>query len=72
MAPWCRVYGLQRLPKLLGLFVVTKEEYWVKNSKNQWVRTVREDALNFHTRYDPIRSPRVRLRARLLRAAEAL
>ena len=53
MAPWCRVYGLQRLPKLLGLFVVTKEEYWVKNSKNQWVRTVREDALNFHTRYDP-------------------
>ena len=53
MAPWCRVYGLQRLPKLLRLFVVTKEEYWVKNSKNQWVRTVREDALNFHTRYDP-------------------
>ena len=53
MTPWCRVYGLQRLPELLASFVISKEEYWVKNSKNQWARTFRENALNFHTCYDP-------------------
>ncbi len=53
MTPWCRVYGLQRLPKLMASFIVTKEEYWIKNIENQWVRTVREDALNFQARNDP-------------------
>ena len=70
MTPWCRVYGLQRLPDLLASFVVSKEEYWIKNSKNQWTRSVREDALNFITERS-VRSARMRLRARLFRSTEA-
>jgi SAM-dependent methyltransferase len=53
MAPWCRVYGLDRLPKLFRRFVVLREEYWRKNEKNQWDRCGREDALAFLPRNDP-------------------
>ena len=53
MAPWCRVYGPQRLPKLFECFRVEKEEYWTKNEANQWVRSNREAALNFEPRNNP-------------------
>ncbi len=56
LAPWCRVYGSQRLPRLLKSFVIEKEEFWSKNDKNQWVRSDRATALSFQTRndrYDP-------------------
>lgn len=46
-APWCRVYGEQRLPQLLASFTLRKEEYWVKNDENQWVRATRAEALAF-------------------------
>jgi SAM-dependent methyltransferase len=53
MAPWCRVYGMKRLPLLFEKFDVEKEEYWTKDERNQWNRSAREKALNYPARYDP-------------------
>jgi SAM-dependent methyltransferase len=53
MAPWCRVYGEQRLPKLFAPFRVVKECYWIKDEQNRWVSTTREAALDFQPRHDP-------------------
>ncbi len=53
MAPWCRVYGAQRLPKLFASFRIEIEEYWTKNEANQWVLSDREAALNFQPRNNP-------------------
>lgn len=36
-APWHRVYGSQRLPKLLEGFAVESREYWIKDGENRWV-----------------------------------
>ncbi len=58
LAPWCRVYGMQRLPKLLQSFTIEKEEFWTKNNRNQWVQSNRDSALGFQPRtdrYDPHR-----------------
>lgn len=52
LAPWCRVYGTERLPRLFRSFSIEKEEYWTKNGKNQWVESSRETALNFQPRND--------------------
>jgi hypothetical protein len=35
-APNARVYGAQRLPRLLKPFRVEKEVYWVKDLQNRW------------------------------------
>ena len=43
--PLHRVYGLERLPKLLDGFIIDKEEYWVKNNRNNWIYTDKQDAL---------------------------
>ena len=43
--PLHRVYGPKRLPGLLDGFNVDREEYWVKNDKNQWVLIDKQDAL---------------------------
>ncbi|GAF74558.1 unnamed protein product [marine sediment metagenome] len=43
--PLHRVYGLERLPRLLDGYTVEIEEYWVKNNENQWVMTDKQDAL---------------------------
>lgn len=53
MAPWCRVYGAQRLPQLFQCFSIEKEEFWTKNEANQWVPSGREAALNFQPRNNP-------------------
>lgn len=53
MAPWCRVYGAQRLPRLFAPFRVVKESYWIKDAQNRWVASTREDALDFQPRHDP-------------------
>ena len=45
--PLCRVYGAQRLPRLLEGYEVEKEVFWIKDSQNRWVLTGRETALNF-------------------------
>jgi len=51
LAPWCRVYGTQRLLRLLAPFEIMKESYWIKNADNCWVPSDRETALNFEPRY---------------------
>ncbi len=45
-APDHRVYGIERLCKLLEGYVIDDEEYWVKNSENKWVKASKEDALS--------------------------
>ena len=52
LAPWCRVYGAQRLPSILAPFDVLKETYWIKNDRNQWVESTRDSALGFQPRND--------------------
>ncbi len=53
MAPWCRVYGSQRLPRLFAPFEIVKECYWVKDSQNRWVGSTRETALDFRPIHNP-------------------
>jgi SAM-dependent methyltransferase len=53
LAPWCRVYGPQRLPRLFQYFTVDRQEFWIKNDKNQWVPSSRQVALDFEPRPDP-------------------
>jgi SAM-dependent methyltransferase len=53
LAPWCRVYGAQRLPRLFAMFTVEKQEYWTKNQNNQWVVSSRESAFDFQPQHDP-------------------
>ena len=35
-APWHRVYGPERLPRLLDGFAVESREFWVKDPENRW------------------------------------
>jgi SAM-dependent methyltransferase len=53
MAPWCRVYGPERLPRLLAPFSLEKERYWIKDEENRWSEVDRQTALNFTPRHDP-------------------
>jgi SAM-dependent methyltransferase len=53
MAPWCRVYGQERLPKLFAPFAICKEEYWIKNAQNRWIAAERETALDFRPLNNP-------------------
>lgn len=53
MAPWCRVYGRERLPKLFAAFAIVEQEFWIKNDQNRWVATEREIALDYSPRNDP-------------------
>jgi SAM-dependent methyltransferase len=43
--PWHRVYGPERLPRLLSGFAVDRAEYWVKDRDNRWVITDEASAL---------------------------
>lgn len=47
IAPWHRVYGPQRLPKLLRLFSVEEQTFWVKRPDNRWYPASVEDALSY-------------------------
>jgi SAM-dependent methyltransferase len=38
-APWHRVYGPERLPKVLAGFSVVSREYWIKDDKNRWIQS---------------------------------
>ena len=46
-APLCRVYGAQRLPRLLEGYTVEKQDYWIKDNQNRWVLSTKETALSF-------------------------
>lgn len=45
--PVHRVYGVERLPRLLDGFEVQKEMFWVKDSENRWIVSDKEAALQF-------------------------
>lgn len=45
--PYHRVYGIKRLPMILEKFHVEKEAYWIKNDKNIWMQTNKENAINY-------------------------
>ena len=44
-APWHRVYGPERLPRLLDGFASESREYWVKDAENRWAKTDEATAL---------------------------
>jgi SAM-dependent methyltransferase len=46
IAPWHRVYGRQRLPKLLNGFETVEEEFLVKQGDNRWHLCDRDTALS--------------------------
>ena len=41
-----RVYGLQRLGRLLQGYTIEKQQYWAKNAANVWTLVDRQEALN--------------------------
>lgn len=45
-APLHRVYGVERLPKLLDGYVIKRGNYWIKSKQNRWVKVDRNVALN--------------------------
>ena len=56
-APLCRVYGAERLPRLLDGYSVENESFWIKNETNQWVLSTKAAALNFEASagsWDPL------------------
>lgn len=57
--PLTRVYGPQRLPRLLEHYVVEKEVFWVKDGRNLWEICSRETALDFEAAagtWDPLQN----------------
>lgn len=44
-APLCRVYGGERLPRLLEGYAVAGETFWVKDGENRWTACGRGEAL---------------------------
>ena len=44
-APWHRVYGPERLPRLLEGFTVESREFWVKDPENRWAPSDERTAL---------------------------
>jgi SAM-dependent methyltransferase len=47
IAPWHRVYGKERLPKLLGRYRIEEEGYWVKQADNRWYPAHKDAALAY-------------------------
>ena len=47
VVPWHRVYGKERLPKLLDGYGIEEECYWMKLSDNCWHPADRESALSY-------------------------
>jgi SAM-dependent methyltransferase len=54
VAPWHRVYGRERLPRLLDGFHVAEQSFWVKDEENRWNEVDRETALDFAPGVHPI------------------
>jgi SAM-dependent methyltransferase len=53
IAPWHRVYGHRRLPRLLEGFAPAEECYWVKHEDNRWYPSDRGTALAFEPTSHP-------------------
>jgi SAM-dependent methyltransferase len=54
IVPWHRVYGAQRLPRLLEGYRVEEECYWTKGPDNRWRQSTKEIALSFEPSSSPI------------------
>jgi len=48
-APFHRVYGVRRLPKLLEEWAVRTEQYWAQKQEGRWKRVERAEALRMKT-----------------------
>jgi hypothetical protein len=46
---WHRVYGEERLPRLLQGFSLEKENYWVKDERNRWIEADKDKAFMWPT-----------------------
>ena len=44
-APMTRIYGNERLPRLVRGFTIETEDYWTKDDSNRWIPCSRETAL---------------------------
>lgn len=47
ITPWHRVYGQERLPKLLSGYEVEEQNYWLKHKDNRWYPCDVEAALSY-------------------------
>jgi SAM-dependent methyltransferase len=47
IVPWHRVYGKERLPKLLDRYRIDEEGYWVKQADNRWYPAHKDAALAY-------------------------
>lgn len=47
--PMTRIYGSERLPRLIDGFAVETESYWIKDDANRWFECDRETALAVET-----------------------
>jgi SAM-dependent methyltransferase len=47
IVPWHRVYGEERLPRLLESFEVEEQVFWTKRADNRWNPATREEALSY-------------------------
>jgi len=53
-SPWHRIYGRERMPKLMSGFTVIENRYFVKRALNLWCETDEDTALSYQgsaTRY---------------------
>jgi hypothetical protein len=58
-SPWHRIYGNERLPKLIEGYRVERETFWVKDRQNRWQSAGRKVALSFETAassWNPLRN----------------
>jgi SAM-dependent methyltransferase len=47
ITPWHRVYGAERLPRLLDGYHIEEQVYWVKRPDNRWYLAERESAMAY-------------------------
>lgn len=47
IVPWHRVYGHQRLPRLIEQFNVDEQIFWAKHADNRWYPSAAEEALSY-------------------------
>ncbi len=47
VSPWHRIYGPERLPRLLERYKIVEEEFWCKPDMQMWVPATKTQALGF-------------------------
>ncbi len=57
--PMCRVYGAERLPRLVEGFEIGEERFWKKDDTNRWLQCSRDEAVDFAcemSSHDPLQN----------------